>query len=157
MQTSSLTKILLLIVFVPLVALAQTPQTYSDVREIEESGDVVGTELTVRVLGQKVTGTIRHYEGADPEVITVTGRLLENALRLSGTYSEGTVEINGRLERDRVIGKLSFHLTGQTNEVELNLPRIERPRMKKSAKQPFDQLDHYPLTEQSTQRDRGSR
>lgn len=157
MRTSSLTRILLLIVFMPLSALAQTPQTYSDVREIEESGDVVGTELTVRVLGERVTGTIRHYEGADPEVITVTGRLLESALRLSGTYSEGTVEITARLEKDHVIGKLSFHLPGQTNEVELDLPRIERPRMKKSSKRRFDQLGDHPLFEQSTQRDRGSR
>jgi hypothetical protein len=122
----------LLIVLLPVIAIAQAPQTYSDVREVEESGDVVGTELTLHVAGEAVTGTLRHYEGTVPEPIAITGRLVGNSLMLSGSYSEGKVQITARLENDRIIGKLSYHLDRQTNDVELNLPRIERPRMQKA-------------------------
>ncbi|HEY0143201.1 MAG TPA: hypothetical protein VGF48_20075 [Thermoanaerobaculia bacterium] len=58
---------LLLIVLLPVIAIAQTVQTYSDIREVEESGDVVGTELTLHVSGEAATGTLRHYEGMEPE------------------------------------------------------------------------------------------
>jgi hypothetical protein len=108
-------------------------QTYSDVKGVEESGDVVGTELTLQVAGKRVTGTLRHYEGTEPEPIAVAGRLEGDALTLRGSYSEGKVEITARLQNDRITGKLSYRLTGQTNDVELNLPRVVHPRMQKAA------------------------
>jgi hypothetical protein len=132
-QTGVVCKVLLLIVLVPVLAVAQAPQTYSDVREVEESGDVVGTELTLQVAGEVVNGTLRHYEGTEPESIAVTGRLVRSSLTLSGSYSEGKVQITARVQNDRVIGKLSYQLNGQTNDVELNLRRVERPRMQKAA------------------------
>jgi hypothetical protein len=133
MQSSVTRKALLLIVLVAVLAIAQAPQTYSDVREVEESGDVVGTELTLQFAGEAVNGTLRHYEGTEPESIAVTGRLVGSLLTLSGSYSEGKVQITAHVQNDRVIGKLSYQLDGQTNEVELNLPRVERPRMQKAA------------------------
>jgi hypothetical protein len=132
-QTGIVRTVLLLIVLVPVLAVAQAPQTYSDVREVEESGDVVGTELTLQVAGEAVNGTLRHYEGTEPESVAVTGRLVQSSLTRSGSYSEGKVQITARVQNDRVIGKLSYHLNGQTNDVELNLPRVERPRMQKAA------------------------
>jgi hypothetical protein len=125
-------KALLLIALVPVRAMGQA-QTYSDVRQVEESGDLVGTELRLQVAGEKVTGTLRHYEGTDPEPIAVAGNLVDGALTLSGSYSEGTVKITARLKNDRVIGKLSYQLNGKTNQVDLNLPKIRRPRMQKAA------------------------
>ena len=133
MRSSVTRKALLLLVLVPVLAVAQATQTYSDVTEVEESGDVVGTELTLEVVGETVTGTLRHYEGTEQEPIAVTGRLVRNSLTLDGSYSEGKVQITARLHNDRIIGKLSYHLAGQTNDVELNLPRVERPRMQKAA------------------------
>lgn len=133
MKISQARNALLLIILLPVIAVAQAPQTYSDVREVEESGDVVGTELTLQVAGEGVTGMLRHYEGTDPEPIAVTGRLVGNSLTLNGSYSEGRVQIAARLQNDRIVGKLSYHLERQTNDVELNLPRVERPRMQKAA------------------------
>lgn len=132
MQPSMTCKALLLTFLLPVFAAGQPPVTYSDVREIEESGDVVGTELTLQVGGEAVTGTLRHYEGTEPEPVAVAGTLVGNALTLGGSYSEGKVQITARLQNDRVIGKLSYHLDGQTNTVELNLPRVERPRRQKA-------------------------
>jgi hypothetical protein len=123
---------LLLMVLLPVSAAGQTPRTYSDVREVEESGDLVGTELALQISGETVTGTLRHYEGVEPEAVAIAGRLVGSALTLSGTYSEGRIEIDARLQKNRLVGKLSYHLTGQTNVVELNLPRVERPRMLKA-------------------------
>ncbi len=136
MQSSVPRKTLLLLILVPVLAGAQVTQTYSDVREVEESGDVVGTELTLQFAGEAVTGTLRHYEGTEAEPIAVTGRLVVNSLTLNGSYSEGKVHIRARLQNDRVTGKLSYQLDGQTNDVELDLPRVERARMQKAAHQP---------------------
>jgi hypothetical protein len=85
MQSCAARRVLLLIVLVPVLALAQAPQIYSDVREIEESGDVVGTELTLQVDGEVVSGSLRHYEGVEPDPIALTGRLVNSSLTLSGS------------------------------------------------------------------------
>lgn len=123
----------LLIVLVPVLVTAQAPQTYSDVNEVEETGDLVGTELILSFAGEKVAGTLRHYEGTEPAAIAVTGRLDGAALTLSGSYPDGKVQITARFAKNRIVGKLSYHLDGQTNNVELDLPRLERPRMEKAA------------------------
>jgi hypothetical protein len=133
MRFSFAAKALLLIVLVPLPATALAAQTYSDVREVDETGDLVGTELALQMAAQKVTGTLWHYEGTEPEPILLDGRIEGEALTLSGSYSGGKVEIAARLKGNRILGKLSFHLPGQTNDVELNLPRVDRPRMHKTA------------------------
>lgn len=132
MRRSSAAKALLLLVLVPGIVAARSPQTYSDVREVEESGDIVGTELTLDIAGQAVTGTLRHYEGAEAEPIAVAGKLAGTVLTLGGSYSGGKVQIVARLDKNRVSGTLSFQLDGQTNDVELNLPRADRPRMQKT-------------------------
>jgi len=136
MRCSSAGKALLLILLVPVLAAARAPQTYSDVREVEESGDIVGTELTLEIAGETVQGTLRHYEGAEAEPIAVAGRLVGATLTLAGSYSEGKVQITARLEKQRISGKLSYQLDGQTNDVELNLPRVDRPRMHKTSGKP---------------------
>lgn len=127
---------LLLLVLVPSAAFARGPQTYSDVREVEESGDIVGTELTLEIAGEAVTGMLQHYEGAEAEPIVVAGRLTGGALTLDGSYSGGKVRITARLEKHRISGTLSFQMDEQTNDVELNLPRVDRPRMQKTSVNP---------------------
>lgn len=132
MRFSLAVKVLLPLVFVPALALGQATRTYSDVTEVEETGDLLGTELTVEVAGETVTGTLRHYEGTQPAPIAVAGRLAGDALTLNGSFAEGTVQITARLQDDRVVGTLFYHLTGQTNRVELDLPRVERSRLQKT-------------------------
>lgn len=78
-------------VFLPAFASAQDSVTYSDVRVIEESGDLIGTELTLQVENGSARGTLRHYEGVSPQPIGIAGHLAGNALEMTGSYSEGTV------------------------------------------------------------------
>ena len=122
----------LLLALIPLTAVGQTAQTYSDVREVEETADLVGTELRLLITNAGVTGTLRHYEGSEPAPIEVAGILEAGVLTLNGTYPNGKVLLRARLQHDRLIGTLSYQLPGQTNDVELNLPRVERPRKEKT-------------------------
>jgi hypothetical protein len=123
---------LLLSLLFPLLVIGQDSRVYSDVREVEATGDLVGIELRLEVAGETATAALRHYEGSEPAPIRMTGWLVGSVLTLSGTYAEGSVEITARVQNDRVNGKLLYHLGGQTNEVTLNVPRVKRPRMQKT-------------------------
>src|SRR5689334_14993775 len=101
---------------------AQVTETYSDVREVEESGDIVGTELVLTRVGADVTATLRYFEGTEPAPIAMRGHLSNGVLTLAGVFSNGKVRVDARVEDGRVRGRLSFELEGQTNDVELNLP-----------------------------------
>jgi hypothetical protein len=127
----SMRRLLLSLLF-SLPVVGQEARVYSDVREVEETGDLVGIELRLEIAGETATAALRHYEGAEPAPIRMTGQLVGSALTLSGTYAEGNVEIIARIQKDRVTGKLLYHLGGQTNEVALNVPRVKRPRMQKT-------------------------
>lgn len=124
----------LLLAIVPLAAFAAGPQTYSNVAEVEETGDVVGTKLTFEVNGETVTGQLWHYEGNEPEPMAVAGTLIGNALTLDGTYPMGKVRVVARLRNDRLVGTLSFVLSRQTNDVPLDLPRLRERIAKQSAR-----------------------
>lgn len=97
------------------------PRVFSDVRSVEETEDIVGTELALLVDDESVVGTLRHFEGREAEDIAVSGTLRGDHLLLTGTYSEGAVEIDARMAEGMIIGELRFKLPRQTNTVHLRL------------------------------------
>jgi hypothetical protein len=97
--------------------MAAPARTYSDVHYVEESGDVVGTELTLLLQGEQVIGTLRHFEGYDAEMIRVHGTLAGDVLKVSGKG----IALDARLENDVATGTLLF--TAGANTLALNLPR----------------------------------
>lgn len=122
------TAILLLLLSAAL-AFADTEQVYSDVAYIEESGDQVGVEIRLTIAADgTVTGTLLDYQGLDAEPVALTGRKTGEAVTLSGSTSEARVTVDARIARKRLVGKLRYHLSEQTNEFNLDLPRVSRPR-----------------------------
>ena len=94
--------------------LARPGRTYSDVQFIEESGDVVGTELTLIEQGEKTTAILRFFEGAEAPTSILTG----TATSLRGH----NVQIDGRVEGDVFAGTLKFTNGGT---VKLRLTRAD--------------------------------
>lgn len=90
------------------------PRTYSDVHTVEESGDILGTDLTLVVDGETVAGTVRHFEGAEADPIHVTGTLTGSKLSLHGVLWNNPVELSGRLANNEMTGTLSFIVNGET-------------------------------------------
>jgi hypothetical protein len=98
-------------------------KVYSDVREVKETGDFVGTDLMIVVANGKVTGRLREYEGVEPAAIELVGAVTDGQLTLRGTLPDGEVEVVGREEAGRFVGWVFFRLQRQTNKHALDLPR----------------------------------
>ncbi|MFZ2493946.1 MAG: hypothetical protein WA208_20895 [Thermoanaerobaculia bacterium] len=88
---------------------------------VEETEDIVGTELAIFIDDESVAGKLRHFEGREAEEISVRGTMRGDHLMLTGTYSEGAVEIDAQMAGRVIIGELRFKLQGQTNTVQLRL------------------------------------
>ena len=82
--------------------IAQRPdrRIYSDVRYIEEAGDLLGSELELELdfTQSRAQGVLRFYEGGCGTPVPVSGTVTRNRIRLFGasdTY--GQVEIVGTI------------------------------------------------------------
>lgn len=99
--------------------MAHPAVTYSDVRYVEESGDVAGTDLALLIQGEKALGMLRHFEGVEAAPVLMRGTLTGNALELRSPR----IEIRAQLSKEAVTGTLSFLIEKQKNASPLNLPR----------------------------------
>jgi hypothetical protein len=107
------------------------PRIYSDVRLEEGEGELIGTELELKIDGTAATGIVKIYQGGCAEHVPVTGSASGNAIHVSGEGQNfGKIEIAGTLQSGH-IGQ-SDHFDGL-----LRLERnhtSEKIRLKKIAK-----------------------
>jgi hypothetical protein len=111
--------------------IAPTPimETYSDIRYVEESGDVIGAELELTFEGGRsgrVTGALRFFEGSVPEIMSLSGFYENQTILATGEYSEGIVRVTvSRESSDLLKGVIEFDLGSQINSVPVRLRRID--------------------------------
>jgi hypothetical protein len=106
------------------------PQIYSDVRYITEGGggpgDLIGTELQLKIEGTEATGILRIYQGGCAEQVRVIGSYSGNAVHVSGEgQGYGKVEITGKLQHSRLDGSLRLERDHST--VKIRLKRTSKP------------------------------
>jgi len=109
---------------------AQQPdhRIYSDVRYIEDAGDLVGSELELDVRSEQVQGFLRSYQGGCGTNVIVSGTLLHDQIRLSGQSDEyGKIEITGHIETGKFNGTLTQKKPANSWREKLKLHRIPSP------------------------------
>src|SRR5947209_5286411 len=100
-------------------------RVYSDVRYIEEAGDLVGSELELDFRSEQVQGFLRFYQGGCGTNVTVSGTLLHDQIRLSGQSDEyGKIEITGHIEPGKFNGTLIQRKQANSSREKLKLHRI---------------------------------
>lgn len=74
-------------------------RVYSNVRFIEDAGDLLGFELELNFDGSKVSGEFRNYEGACGIPTEVSGTIETGRLTLKGVNKRyGKIKISGTLD-----------------------------------------------------------
>jgi hypothetical protein len=102
----------------------------NDVRIHAETGDVLGTELSLQLTqGGQLDGTLRYFQGScDTERIHLSGTLNRERLSASGRSATMAVRLEGTLTAKRLIGRMS--LTGSdgagTNTEALRLSVVKK-------------------------------
>jgi hypothetical protein len=108
---------------------AQQPdhRIYSDVRYIEEAGDLLGSELELDFKGEQVQGFLRFYEGGCGTPVAVNGTHMHDQILLSGQSDEyGKIEIMGHLEAGKLTGTLVQTRQANSERTHLKLLRISK-------------------------------
>ena len=102
---------------------------FSDVHHVAEVDDYVGTEIVLNLCAgvAEVGGSWNEYEGYNPVTTNLSGRRAEKAVRLGGANSEGKVEFVGRLEDQRLVGKLTWFIGISRQKKNINLVRKQCP------------------------------
>jgi hypothetical protein len=103
---------------------------FSDVHYVPEADDYVGTEIVLKVCRnqQAIKGEWNEYEGGHtPATTKLNGRRSGAVVRLSGSNSEGKVDLSGRLNRERLTGKLLWYIGRNQQEKILDLVKKEVP------------------------------
>ena len=94
--------LLILLTLLHSVASSQTTflhRVYSNVRFIEDAGDLLGFELELNFDGSKVSGEFRNYEGACGIPTEVSGTIERGRLTLKGVNKQyGKIKISGTLD-----------------------------------------------------------
>jgi hypothetical protein len=92
----------ILLTLLPSMASSQTTflhRVYSNVRFIEDAGDLLGFELELNFDGSKVSGEFRNYEGACGIPTEVSGTLERGRITLKGVNKRyGKIKISGTLD-----------------------------------------------------------
>jgi len=102
------------------------PHIYSDVRIEEGAGDLVGTELELKIEGTGATGVLKIYQGGCAEHVQIAGSLTGNTIHVSGEgQGFGKIEITGNLEHGRLDGSLRLERTHTSEKIRLK--RITKP------------------------------
>lgn len=129
MNSSLLRVCPLLLVLALINALAKEnlgPRIYSDVHIEEAAGDLVGTEVELKIEGTKATGVLRIYQGGCAEPVQVTGSLSGNAVHVSGEgQGFGKIEITGNLRRGGLEGLLRLERNHTAEKIRLK--KITKP------------------------------
>ena len=100
---------------------------FSDVHRVQESGDIVGTELLLRISGETVTGILKYYEGFTPISSDVTGTTRGGVVEVVGAIPGGRVEITGARTPRAFTGKILVKLERQDNFQQIALPSVSCP------------------------------
>jgi hypothetical protein len=102
---------------------------FSDVHHVPEADDYVGTEIVLNLCSgvAEVSGSWSEYEGYNPVTTNLSGRRTKKTLRLGGENSEGKVEFIGRLEDQRLVGKLTWFIGNNRQKKNINLVRKQCP------------------------------
>jgi hypothetical protein len=102
---------------------------FSDVHHVPEADDYVGTEIVLNLCPgvDDLQGAWNEYEGYHPATTNLNGSHSGKAIRLRGENSEGKVEFVGRLDGDRLTGKLVWHIGSSRQEKNINLVRKQCP------------------------------
>jgi hypothetical protein len=102
------------------------PHIYSNVQYQEGAGDLVGTELELKIEGTAATGVLRIYDGRCAEPVQVTGSVSGTTLHVSGEgVGYGKMEITGKLQRGRFDGLLRLDRNHSSEKIRLK--RITKP------------------------------
>ena len=97
------------------VGAATGPRIFSSVRYHKETGDLLGDELVLVILGQKVSATLNDFEGGShPNQRVLNGTLRDNRLRLYGKNEFGKVRILGTLSGTQLTAVITDRRIGQT-------------------------------------------
>ena len=95
--------------------------SYSDLRYIEESGDLVGIQLTISKTGSNAYGTLKDFQGGIAEEIEVTGTVEGATVDLTGRFSGGLAHITGSISPKKFVGVLTYRLGETTRHIDLRL------------------------------------
>lgn len=99
---------------------------YSNVQYNQEGGDLLGTELELIVIGARVEGTLKIYQGRCPGPIQIVGSLSGGKVEVSGQNDVyGKVEITGTVHGNRLRGLL--HLEKGQRPEKIQLKEITNP------------------------------
>ena len=101
-------------------------QIYSDVHAVEDSGDLAGTEMELKIEGSSATGVARIYQGRCAEPMRVTGSATGNAIHVSGEGEGfGKIDITGKLQHGHFNGVL--RLDRDHSSEKIRLKKISKP------------------------------
>ena len=78
---------------------AQGPKIYSNVHYHKDTGDLLGDELILVIIGSKVSATLNDFEGGSHPIQSVFhGTLVANHLRLHGKSEFGKFRLTGTMD-----------------------------------------------------------
>jgi hypothetical protein len=90
------------------------PKIYSNVRYHQDSGDLLGDELVLVILGQKVSATLNNFQGdKHPNQSVMNGTLVEGRLRLYGKDELGKFRLTGTLSGNQLTAVITGRRVGQ--------------------------------------------
>jgi hypothetical protein len=90
------------------------PRVYSNVRYHQDSGDLLGDELVLVILGSKVSATLNNFQGdRHPNQSVLNGTLIENRLRLYGKDEFGKFRLTGTLSGNQLSAIITGRRIGQ--------------------------------------------
>ncbi len=94
---------------------------YSDVHYEEGgTGDLIGTELELKIAGSAATGVVRIYDGRCAEAVPVSGSFSGNTIHVSGEgQGYGKFEIAANFHRGGLEGSLRLERTHSSEKIHL--------------------------------------
>ncbi len=101
---------------------------YSDVHAVDDggAGELVGTELELKIDGSKATGIVRIYQGGCAEPVPVTGSFSGNTINVSGEGEGfGKIEITGHFRHGHLDGSLQLDRIHHSEKIRLG--KIRKP------------------------------
>lgn len=102
--------------------------TFSNVRYIDEVNALVGTELSLKVHGTKVSAVLKEFEGIEaPKVSRMEGTLVNNELRLQAIEKPSKLVITGNVGSVLFRGIVRHGLGKQTLSFPITLKRVPHP------------------------------
>lgn len=80
---------------------------FSNVRTVEEAGDVLGEQLVMAIDGQRVRATLKTYEGSyDPATAQLTGTLRSGRITLEGSAPGGHIVLSGVIRGSNLVATI---------------------------------------------------